>query len=133
MFKPFFWSFRSIAQIIGLFVVLGVFGIVTVHAQDTASARPVLDAEGNKVFSKEELLDVANKCLDQWLDSAYTTEKLDLCLHKMTTYMRSKGYLQARLEKTLYNQTDSGTKALIPVVEGPLFRVGTIEIKNAKV
>jgi outer membrane protein insertion porin family len=93
----------------------------------------VLDAEGNKVFSKEELLDVANKCLDQWLDSAYTTEKLDSCLHKMTTYMKSKGYLQARLEKTLYNQTDSGPKALIPVVEGPLFRVGTIEVKNAKV
>ena len=130
MFRTLCCSFRLFT---GLMLVLGVFGITTVRAQETGSARPVLDLEGNKIFSKEELLDVPNKCLDQWLDSAYSTEKLDYCLHNLTTYMQSKGYLQARLEKTLYNQTENGTKALIPVVEGPLFRVGNIEVKNAKV
>jgi outer membrane protein insertion porin family len=118
---------------LSLVLFLGAFAVQAVRAQDAASARPVFDVDGNKVFSKDELLDTTNKCLDQWLETAYTTEKLDYCLHKLTAYMRSKGYLQARLDKTLYNQTDSGTKALIPVVEGPLFRVGNIDVKNAKV
>src|SRR5437773_5398692 len=106
-------SFRSIAQILGLVLFLGAFAVPPARAQDAASARPTLDIEGHKVFSKDELLDTTNKCLDQWLETAYTTENLHYCLHKLTGYLRSKGYLQARLEKTLYNQTDSGTKALI--------------------
>lgn len=125
-------SFRSISKALTVFVFLGVFGVVNVRAQEPASSRPVLDFEGNKVFSKEELLSVVNKCLDP-STTPYETDQLDYCLYRLNNHMKAKGYLQARFEKTLYEQTDGGQKALIPVVEGALFRVGKIEVKDAKV
>jgi outer membrane protein assembly factor BamA len=125
-------SFRSISKVLTVFVFLGVIGVVNVWAQEPASSRPVLDFEGNKIFSKQELLGLANKCLDK-LTAAYETDQLDYCLHVVRTHMTSKGYLQARLEKTLYEQTDGVQKAVIPVVEGPLYRVGKLDINGAKV
>ena len=125
-------SVRSLSKALILFVFLGGFGVVLVRAQEPESTRPVLDFEGNKIFSKHELLDLANKCLDK-RTTPYETYQLDYCLHIVKSHMASKGYLQARFEKTLYQQTDGGQKALIPVVEGPLYRVGKIEIENAKV
>ena len=135
MFQPLCFSHRSIAKLSGLVLFLGVVGIGTVRAQETASARPVLDFDGNRVFSKQELLDVANKCLDRFVDAShpYETEKLDYCLHKVLSLIRQKGYLQARLGKTLYEQTENVLKATIPVEEGPLYRVGEIKIENTKV
>lgn len=125
-------SFRSISKALTVFVFLGVFGVVNVRAQEPASSRPVLDFEGNKIFAKQELLGRANKCLDKWTAS-YETDQLDYCLHVVRTHMASKGYLQARFEKTLYEQTDGVQKALIPVVEGPLYRVAKIDVNGAKV
>lgn len=132
MFQNLCFSFRSIAKTLIVIMFLGVLGLTSVRAQDE-STRPELDVEGNKIFSKQELLDVTNKCLDKWTSTPYNSEKLDYCLHVLTNYIKEKGYLQARLEKTLYQQTESGTKALIPLVEGALFRVGKIEVNEAKV
>jgi outer membrane protein insertion porin family len=125
-------SFRSISKVLAVFVFLGVIGLVNVWAQEPASSRPVLDVEGNKIFSKQELLGLANKCLDK-MTAAYETDQLDYCLHKVTNHMRAKGYLQARFDKTLYQRDESGEKAVVPVTEGALFRVGKIEIENAKI
>lgn len=125
-------SFRQFGKALTVFVFLGVFGVISVCAQEPASSRPVLDFAGNKIFSKQELLGRANKCLDQWTAS-YETDQLDYCLHVVRTHMTSKGYLQARFEKTLYEQTDGVQKALIPVVEGSLYRVAKIDINGAKV
>jgi outer membrane protein insertion porin family len=113
---------------------LGVFGIGTARSQEASDARPVLEVEGNKVFSKQELLDVANTCLDRNTEAGkpFETARLDYCLYQLTDHMRAKGYLQARLGKTLYNQTEGVSKATIPVEEGPLYRVGEIKIENTK-
>jgi outer membrane protein assembly factor BamA len=132
MFQTLCFLFRSTAKALSLILFFVVCGVVTVRSQEPASSRPVLDFEGNKIFSKQELLDVANKCLDQWTKS-YETEQLDYCLHLVTNHLRAKGYLQARLDKTLYEQTESGSKAVVPVTEGALFRVGKIDIENSKV
>jgi len=129
------FSFRSTVKFLGLLLAWGVLGAAAVHSQEASSPRPVLEVDGNKVFPKQELLDVVDKCLDQSIDAthSYETEKLDYCLHKLTTYIRAKGYLQVELGKTLYNQTESVLKATIPVKEGALYRVGDIKIENAKV
>ena len=47
--------------------------------------------------------------------------------------MHERGYLQARLGKTLYEQNENVSKATVPVEEGPLYRMGEIKIENTKV
>lgn len=123
-----------IANLLGLIVLTGVCGVVTVRAQEETD-RPTLDFDGNKVFTKVELLDVANTCLDGYVDAThpYETAKLDYCLSKVVSRMHERGYLQGRLGKTLYEQNGNVTKATVPVEEGPLFRVGEIKIENTKV
>lgn len=125
---PALWSSIKIVSLI--FVAGACF---TAIAQETSS-RPVLDIDGNKVFSKQELLDIANQCLDRNTQSReYETAVLDYCLDQVAKHLRQKGYLQATLGKTLYNQNETVLKATIPVSEGPLFRIGEIKIDNAKV
>jgi len=123
-----------IANLLGLIVLTGVCGVLTVRAQQVTD-RPTLDFDGNKVFTKLELLDVANTCLDRYVDAShpYETMHLDFCLEGVVSRMHERGYLQARLGKTLYEQNGSSMKATIPVEEGPLFRVGEIKIENTKV
>src|SRR5258705_8719100 len=103
MFHTLCFLSRSFAKVLGTLMFVGVFGMVTVRSQEAATERPVLDVEGNKVFSKQELLDVAVKCLDRIGESGklYESTHLDYCLHLLTNHMRAKGYLQARLGKTL--------------------------------
>jgi len=126
-------NFR-LANVLAIVLLMGMFGFVTVRAQE-ASDRPVLDFDGNKVFTQLELLDVANTCLDRAIDAShpYETSQLDYCLNKVVSRMHERGYLQARLGKTLYERTENVSKATVPVVEGPLFRVGEIKIENTKV
>ena len=135
MFQSHFSPFRSLTKALGVVVFLGAFGVVTAAAQEAGSSRPVLDFDGNKVFTKLELLDVANTCLDGFIDAnhPYETEKLDFCLNKVVSRMHERGYLQARLGKTLYEQSENVSKATVPVEEGPLYRVGEIKIENTKV
>lgn len=119
---------------LGLILLMCVFGLVTACAQD-ATDRPVLDFDGNKVFSKQELLEVANTCLDRSVDAShpYETSHLDYCLDKVLSRMHARGYLQARFGKTLYEQTENVSKATVPVEEGLLYRIGEIKIENTKV
>jgi len=134
MLKLHFSPSRSLTKALGIVVFLSAFGVVTV-AQEAATLRPVLDFDGNKVFTKLELLDVANTCLDRAIDDShpYESAQLDYCLQRVVSRMHEKGYLQARLGKTLYEETENVSKATVPVEEGPLFRVGEIKIENTKV
>jgi outer membrane protein insertion porin family len=134
MFKTLFIPFRSNFTVVSLVLVFGLFG-ATVCAQETESGRPVLDFDGNKVFSKSELLELANTCLDRAVDAThpYETEQLDYCLQKVVSRMHERGYLQAQLGQTLYQQNESVLKATIPVQEGALYRVGEIKIENTQV
>src|SRR5438309_10253256 len=63
--------------------------------------RPILDVEGNKVFSNTELTDTANKYLDLWATNGhkYDPSELDYCLHILTNLIRSRGYLQGKVDR----------------------------------
>lgn len=136
MFQSHFSPSRLLSKALGIVVFLGALGVVTAGAQEAETTRPSLDFDGNKVFTKLELLDIANTCLDRAaIDSShpYETSHLDYCLNKVVSRMHERGYLQARLGKTLYEQTENSSKATVPVEEGPLFRVGEIKIENTRV
>lgn len=135
MFHPLCFSSSTIKTTLSLLILVGVFGVATVRSQEVAPGRPVLDFDGNKIFSKPELQDVANKCLDQYVDAAhpYESEQLEYCLHKVRNYIAARGYLQVKLGKTLYAQNGNVSQATIPVEEGALYRIGEIKIEDAKV
>src|SRR5438045_5858258 len=70
--------------------------------------RPILDVEGNKVFSKKELTDTANKYLDGWAENGhkYDPSELDYCLHILTNLIRSRGYLQGKVDRGKVEETE---------------------------
>jgi outer membrane protein insertion porin family len=111
-----------------------VFSMAVIRAQETTQQKTMLDFEGNQVFSKQELLEVANKCLTEF--SKYRDEDnehvLEYCLHRVRLSMFSKGYLQAKLGEPRREQTEHGAKTIVSVDEGALFRVGEIEINESK-
>ena len=93
-----------------------------------------LDFEGNRVFSKQELREVANKCLSA--NSNYRNEDsdsvLDYCLHRVRLSMFAKGYLRAELGKPRQERTENGLTTIVSVTEGALYRLGGIEISGSK-
>jgi outer membrane protein assembly factor BamA len=96
--------------------------------------RPILDVEGNKVFSKQELTDTANKYLDGWAGNGhkYDPSELDYCLHILTNLIKSRGYLQARVDRGKVEETEAGSRVVLAVKEGPLYRVGESKIEGAR-
>src|SRR5438128_5475102 len=125
-------SFRSMTQMIAV-VVLSTFGCITARSQVAEKARPLLDFEGNKVFSKQELIDSANKCLDQWADRKYNSNQLDYCVHIVTRFIQARGYLQGKLTTARVEETEQGSRVVFAVEEGPLYRVGEMKIEGARV
>jgi outer membrane protein assembly factor BamA len=109
-----------------------VFGMSAVHAQEVAAPKTVLDFEGNKVFSKPELLEVADKCLAGYSRSQDEDQPLDYCLYRVRQFMSAKGYLQARLGKPRQEQTENGSKTIVSINEGALFRLGDVEIDGSR-
>lgn len=113
-------------------VFAGVFGVSSVHAQEATAPKTVLDFEGNKIFSKPELLEVANRCLTGFSKSQDEDALLDYCLHRVRQFMSTKGYLQAQLGKPRQEQTENGFKTIVSVNEGALFRLGEVEIDGSR-
>jgi len=107
----------------------------SVWAQEAnVEKRPLLDLTGNKVFAKPELLEIVNSQLDKWTKagSKYETPMLDYCLHQMDNFMKSRGYLQARVTKGDTEQTEAGPRIVLAVMEGPLYRVGKLKVDGAR-
>jgi outer membrane protein assembly factor BamA len=128
------FSFLSITRTLGLvFLVVGCTSL-TVQSQVTEKARPVLDVEGNKIFTKQELLDPVNQQLDEWAraGSKYTSEQLDYCVHQLNHFIKSRGYLQGKVTGGKIDETEDGSRVVLSVKEGPLFRVGEIRIADAQ-
>ena len=96
--------------------------------------RPILDVEGNKVFSKKELTDTANKYLDGWAENGhkYDPSELDYCLHILTNLIRSRGYLQGKVERGKVEETEDASRVVLAVQEGQLYRVGEMKIEGAR-
>ena len=109
--------------------------------------------EGNQIFSDGKLRSQMKLVREAGLITRFRgqdildREKLDYDLRKVTFYMRSKGYLQARtgeprieglgprrtgfwLPLPLLSSTDEGLRITIPVIEGKLYRIGSIKIEG---
>jgi outer membrane protein assembly factor BamA len=110
-----------------------VFGMASVSAQEATAPKAVLDFDGNKVFSKQELLEVANKCLAGYSKSENEDEVLDYCLHKVRQVLSARGYLQAQLGKPREEQSEGVLKTIVTVKEGAQFRLGEVKINGTRI
>ncbi|MCA1632556.1 MAG: outer membrane protein assembly factor BamA [Acidobacteria bacterium] len=114
-----------------------------------------VDFDGNQVFSDGELRSQMKLVKEAGLISRFKgqdilhLEKLEYDLRvNVVNYMRSKGYLEARtgepkvegvgprrtgfpiLPLPIISSTDEGLRVTVPVVEGRLYRLGTIKIEG---
>lgn len=123
---------RSI-WVLAVVISYGVLGVNALRAQEGTAPKTVLDFEGNKIFSKPELLEVANKCLAGYSKSENPDDVLDYCLHRVRNFLSARGYLQARLGKPRQELTENTSRTIVSVSEGALFRLGEVEIDGARV
>ena len=94
--------------------------------------------EGNKIFSDQELLDSMKGSGENPGSYCsppveYNPEELDYCFRRATFYLRSKGYLQAKLGEPKKQKTERGLKIIVPIAEGKLYRIGEIKIDGSRV
>lgn len=108
-----------------LFLILS--GLVT--AQESSPAAVTLVFEGNRVFSQEVLLSETSKCLAA--DAASGDRFLDYCLSRLKFFLTSKGYLQANVGEPKKQNADKALHFIVPINEGPLFKLGKIEIEGS--
>lgn len=104
------------------------------YGQDKPESNLPLNFEGNRIFSAAELSAPVEKCLAGKTRSAtaFTIEKLEYCLPRLEVFLHSKGYLQARVGKPQRQESESGLSWLISVTEGRRYRLGEINIEDAK-
>jgi outer membrane protein assembly factor BamA len=122
----------SSSKLICALVMVALCGVATLHAQEATAPKTVLDFEGNKIFSNQDLLAVANKCLAGYSKSENQDEVLDYCLHRVRQFLSARGYLQAQLGKPRQEQAENGPRMIVSVTEGALFRLGEVEIDGAR-
>ena len=109
MSRSFFSTTGSFRLAGSLFIL--VLSLASASAQQTGEARrPSLDLEGNKVFAKAILLDKVNSQLDAWAKNGGTYEPnmLNYCVHQLEMFMRSHGYLQAKVTRGISSKPKPG-------------------------
>jgi outer membrane protein insertion porin family len=91
--------------------------------------------EGNRVFSSEHLAASLRRCLvdySEYTGLGFDREVFDVCQRRLVNVVRSRGYLQAKLEEPRSVITEQGLLITVPVDEGPLYRLGEIKIEGAE-
>src|SRR5438128_8614718 len=110
--------------------------------------------EGSKVFKSSKLRDQMKYVKEAGLITRFREqdildrEKLDYDLHRVDSYMRSKGYLQARhgeprieglgpkrtgfpiLPLPFLSSVDDTLRITVPIIDGKLYRVGEVKIEG---
>src|SRR6266436_6236846 len=110
--------------------------------------------EGSKVFKSSKLRDQMKYVKEAGLITRFRDqdildrEKLDYDLHRVDSYMRSKGYLQARhgepkieglgpkrtgfpiLPIPFLTSVDDTLRITVPIIDGRLYRVGDVKIEG---
>jgi outer membrane protein insertion porin family len=89
--------------------------------------------EGTKVFSADELKAVTRGCLSSFERSkdVYDQELLEYCQRNIANFIRSQGYLQAKVAEPRSEVFGNGIVATFKVEEGSLYRLGKITIEGA--
>ena len=87
---------------------------------------------GSKVFSPVELSSKITDCLARSKDgSGYNAPLFEYCSRRLEGFVRSRGYLQARLSEPSREFSDKGVTLEVGVTDGPLYRLGNIVIEGA--
>ncbi|MDT4966677.1 MAG: outer membrane protein insertion porin family [Acidobacteriota bacterium] len=109
--------------------------------------------EGNQIFSDGKLRSQMKYVQEAGLITRFRgqdildREKLEVDMHRVQFYMRSKGYLQARIGEPrveglgqrrtgffiplpLLSSIDEGLRVTIPVTEGKIYRIGKLTIEG---
>ena len=89
--------------------------------------------QGNEVFSTDQLRQQMTECLTEHGYPDYDAETFDWCLHRLNNFVRSKGYLQARLGDPEFKETKDGLVFTIHVDEGVLYKLGKISINGSTI
>jgi len=89
--------------------------------------------QGNKNFSSEELASRMQGYLSSYdrFNGEYDAELFDVAIREVTSFVRSRGYLQARAGELRKETTDQGLAIIVPFQEGLLYRLGDIKIEGA--
>jgi len=87
---------------------------------------------GNKAVSEGELVTFTEKCLvrNQPHDRV---EAIDYCVLTTKDFLFSRGYLRAKVGEPALKESKNGRTIMVSVEDGPLFRLGHIEIHGATV
>ena len=90
--------------------------------------------EGNRIFPSEELAARMRGLLQHYEESTkdYDAEIFNVCLRQLSNFIRSSGYLKARLGEPKKELVGAGLVVTVPVEEGALYRLGEIKIEGAE-
>lgn len=109
--------------------------VVTIGAQ-TPQQKFQVEFVGGKVFSSDVLLKKLNLCVAKYPESQdeYDSNLYQYCLQKdVLDFLRSEGYLSAKISEPKIQKTEQNLKVTFPVEEGMPYRLGTVNIQGAKV
>jgi len=87
---------------------------------------------GNKHFTSYDLAGRLNEYLAKYLSEGYDRDRFDYCLRFLSSYMRSQGYLQSQLQEPRISVVGAGLKVILPLTEGPLWRLGALRIAGVE-
>ena len=89
---------------------------------------------GNKHFTNNELVTDLRESLADFSDKPtdYNREVFEYSLRSVANHMRSKGYLQSRLDEPRIRVAGAGLAVTIPTTEGPLYRLGNVSVQGAE-
>ncbi|HEX8139681.1 MAG TPA: POTRA domain-containing protein [Pyrinomonadaceae bacterium] len=88
--------------------------------------------QGNKIFSTEQLRAEATQCLDHYTQGFYDRRVFDECRRRLDFFMRSQGYLQARVDEPQLDLSEGILKVMVPVSEGSRYRLGQLGVEGSK-
>jgi len=90
--------------------------------------------EGNKIFQSQELEARVGKCVSDYTGGhdGYNGQIFDVCVRRLSDYLRSRGHLQASFAEPTKEFSERGLVLTIPVKEGLVYRLGDISIEGAE-
>ncbi|MCA1642393.1 MAG: hypothetical protein LC785_10690 [Acidobacteria bacterium] len=118
-----------------IMVLCFAYALVTsaMHGQVPPQRELVIDFEGNKAFSRQQLIDTAEVCLAKYPQpQRHTPEALDYCLSRVKLFLTSHGYLRAIIGKPKIEESGAGKRIIAPVDEGVRYLLGEIKIEGSK-